>query len=237
MATDQKCLWPGYVYPSIWDPATPWLAWARQAQPGQTRVGSVAVMNPASGPGTAVVSDYTGAVNHARNLKHRVVGYVHTSYAARAIATVKAEIDQYYAWYDVDGVFVDEMSNLSTDSAYYRSIYTYVLGKPVGSRLVVGNPGSAAATDWQLNGATKSADILVVFEGTAATYLAWTPPAWTGSYPVDAFGHLVYATAAVDLPTVVAHSQATRAGYRYITDDDVPNPWDTLGHWPAQATP
>jgi hypothetical protein len=235
--TDQRTLWPGYAYPGIWDPATPWLAWARLAQPGRTRIGSIGIMNPNSGPDVAVLSDWTGAVNHARNYGHRVVGYVHTSYAARAIATVKAEVDLYYDWYGVDGIFVDEMSNLATDSAYYRSLYTYVQAKPVGARLVVGNPGAAATTDWQLVTATKSADVLVTFEDTAANYLTWTPPAWCGAYPIDAFGHLVHACAAVDLPAVLMHSRATRAGYRYVTDDVMPNPWDTLGHWPAQATP
>jgi len=194
-------------------------------------------MNPASGPGTGVISDWTGAVNHARNQGHRVVGYTHTSYGARAIADVKAEIDLYYDWYNVDGVFIDEMSNNATDSAYYHSLYTYVQAKPVGVRLVVGNPGASATTDWQLVAATKSADILVAFEGTSANYLLWTPPVWAGTYPIDTFGHLVHTCPAADLAAVLTHSRATRAGYRYVTDDVLPNPYDTLGFWPAQATP
>jgi Spherulation-specific family 4 len=235
-ATNQKCLWPGYVYPSIWDDTTAWLSWGRLAQPGQSREGSVAVMNPSSGPGTAVVSDYTGAVNHGRNCGHRVIGYTHTSYAARAIADVEAEIDDYYAWYDVDGIFVDEMSNASTDSAYYHSLWTYIGAKP-GKHLTVGNPGAAAATDWQVKaGSTQACDIVCMFEDTAANYLAWSPPSWTSGYPADTFAHLVHTCASANLAAVIARSQG-KAGYRYVTDQALPNPWGTLAYWPAQATP
>lgn len=232
---DQRTLWPGYVYPSIWDPATAWLQWARYAQRGFDGTGSIAVMNPASGPGTAVIPDWTGAVNHARNLGHKVVGYTHTSYGARPVADVQAEVDKYVAWYGVDGVFVDEMSNNAADKSYYQGLYAYVRTKP-GAHLVVGNPGQAATTDWQVK-APKSADILVVQENTAAAYLTWTPPAWVSAYPASTFAHLVHACAAVDLPAVLAHAEATLAGYRYVTSDVLPNPWDTLAYWPEQATP
>lgn len=233
--TDQRLLWPGYVYPSVWDPATPWLKVGREAQDGFDHTGSILVMNPASGPGAAVVGDWTVAVNSARNLGHKVVGYAHTSYAARAVADVQAEVDAYYTWYGVDGIFVDEMSNNAADASYYRGLYAYIHTKP-GDHLVVGNPGASATTAWQVT-APKSADLLVNFEGTAAAYAVWTPPAWTASYPAATFAHLVHACAVVDLPTVVARSRTTRAAYRYVTDDVLPNPWDTLGHWPAQATP
>jgi hypothetical protein len=234
---DQRTLWPGYVYPGVWDPATAWLAWARTAQRGFDGSGSVAVMNPASGPGSAAVPDWTAAVNHARNLGHRVVGYTHTSYAARPVADVQAEVDRYYAWYGVDGVLIDEMSNDAATKSYYQGLAAYVRTKP-GARLVVGNPGAAATTDWQLKAPT-SADLLVVHENTAAAYLTWTAPAWVGGYPASAFAHLVHTCAAADLPTVVARSRAQRAGYRYVTSDGMPNPYDTLPGdvWPAQATP
>lgn len=234
---DQRTLWPGYVYPGVWDPATAWLAWAGYAQHGFDGSGSVAVMNPASGPGTAAVPDWTAAVNHARNLGHRVVGYTHTTYGGRPVADVMAEVDAYYAWYGVDGVFVDEMSNDPAVKGYYQGLYAYVGTKP-GGRLVVGNPGAAAVSDWQVK-APRSADLLVVHEDTAAHYLTWTPPAWvTGStYPAATFAHLVHTCAAGDLAAVVARSRVLRAGYRYVTGDVPPNPYDTLAYWPAQATP
>jgi len=233
--TDQRTLWPGYVYPSVWDPATPWLKVAAQAQPGLDHTGSIVIMNPASGPGVAVVGDWTVAVNTARNYGHQIIGYVHTSYGARLYTDVTAEVDAYYTLYGVDGIFVDEMSNDAAVKAYYQSLYAYIHTK-AGNHLVVGNPGAAATTDWQVK-APKSADLLVIFEDTAANYLTWTAPAWTATYAASTFGHIVHTCLAADLPTVIARTRAQRAAYRYVTDDVMPNPFDTLGHWPAQATP
>lgn len=233
--TDQRTLWPGYVWPG--DPPGPiaqeWRDFGDFASAGQDATGAIAVMNPASGPGTAVTDGWTAVVNYARAHGHKVLGYVWTDYGNRPAAAVETDIDRYYLWYPVDGIFFDQMSNDSAVASYYRARYSYVKTKP-GAALVVGNPGAAASTSWQLTN-PKSADHLAIFEGTQATYSAWTPPAWVSSYPAAVFAHLVYAV--TDLPGAVARSRAQRAGYRYFTADDLPNPWDTLGHWPAQATP
>lgn len=235
--TDQRTLWPGYAPPNWWAgfPNSAWNNFADYAQRGQDGLGSIAVMNPASGPGTAVNSDWTAVSNHARVCGHRVLAYVDTNYAARPAADVEADIDKYYSWYAVDGVFFDRMSNNSADATYYRARYSYAKTK-AATVLVAGNPGAGASTDWQVR-TPKSADLLVIHENTAAAFLTWTAPAWTASYPAATFAHLVHGCSAADLPAVIARSRAQRAGYRYVTDDVLPNPWDTLGHWPAQATP
>jgi len=232
---DQRTLWPAYIYPDWWNgDASAWARFGDYASVGADRGGSMAVMNPASGPGSASVLDYTAAVNYARAAGQRVVGYVHTSYGARPLVDVKAEVDAYYGWYPVDGVFVDEMSTDSVTQPYYRDLYTYIRTKP-GQHVVVGNPGTAAATDWQVKTTTKVADSIVLFEDVQAVYSTWTPPAWVASYPASTFGHLVHG--ATDLAAAVAHSKTTNCGWRYVTDDVMPNPWDTLAFWPAQATP
>jgi hypothetical protein len=234
---DQRSLWPAYAYPDWWNGDTSvWARFADYASTGADRSGSLAVMNPASGPGAAVNPDYTAAVNYVRNAGQRVVGYTHTSYGQRPEADVKAEVDAYYGWYPVDGIFVDEMSTDPATQPYYHDLYAYIRAK-FGQHLVVGNPGTAAATDWQVKATTRVCDVAVIFEGDAAAYLGWMPPAWVSAYPASTFGHLVYAASAADLPALLAHSKAATAGYRYVTDDGLPNPWDSLGLWPAQASP
>lgn len=234
---DQRTLWPGYVYPDVWNgDACAWFRFGDLAQAGSDRSGSIAIANPASGPGTAVVSDWTAAVNYVRDKGHKVVGYVHTSYGARAIADVKADVDAWYALYEPDGIFVDEMSTDATTQPYYRDLFEHVHSQ-TGDGLVVGNPGTAAATDWQLHDHTKVANLLVVFEDTEAAYATWSPPAWVASYPASRFAHLVHTVTSGSPVAAQAHAAATNAGYRYVTDDALPNPWDTLAFWPAQATP
>jgi hypothetical protein len=70
-----------------------------------------------------------------------VLTYIWTDYGARDINAVKADIDRQMAS-GVDGIFVDEVTNIETDAehAYYAEIHRHV--KSYGhDRLVVMNPG------------------------------------------------------------------------------------------------
>ena len=138
-----------------------------------------------------------------------------------------AEIDATYAFYPaIDGIFLDEMSNDAASRAYYQAVYGYVKRKP-GVHDVVGNPGAAASSAWQLS--TPVADEIVVFEGTAQSYLRWAPPAWVNGRAASQFSHLVYAAANESrMRQVCARSKSLNAGYVYVTNDVLPNPWDSL---------
>jgi len=65
----------------------------------------LAVMNPASGPGAASDPQYLTTVRAAQATGITVVGYVHTSYAARSLSAVESDINAYYRWYGVNGIF------------------------------------------------------------------------------------------------------------------------------------
>jgi hypothetical protein len=135
----------------------------------------IAVMNPASGPGTAANPDYQQVIGYCHGRGRHVVSYVHTSYGARPLAAVQAEIDATYAFYPaIDGIFLDEMSTDSSTRTYYRALYAYVKAKR-GFHDVVGNPGAAASTSWQLD--APVADQVVVFEGHRRHLLALDPAA------------------------------------------------------------
>ena len=152
---------------------------------------------------------------------------MHTSYGARSLTTVRAEIDAYYAFYPgIDGIFLDEMSNNQATRIYYAWLYQYIRGKP-GPHAVIGNPGAAAPSAWQLT--TPVADAIVVFEGSAAAYAAWSPPSWVRGRVASTISNLVYATPnETTMRQVCASSKAKNAGYMYVTPDVLPNPWDTL---------
>jgi hypothetical protein len=230
----QRSLVPAYFYPDWWNAGN---AWYRMCD-GMSAAGGtpIAVMNPASGPGTAANPDYQQVIGYCHGRGRHVVGYVHTSYGARPLAAVQAEIDATYAFYPaIDGIFLDEMSTDSSTRTYYRALYAYVKAKP-GFHDVVGNPGAAAPTSWQLD--APVADQVVVFEGTAATFSRWTPPPWATTRPSQVV-HLVHAAAG---PTAIiaacARSKALGGGWSYVTDDTLPNPWDTLpapASWSAEA--
>ncbi|MFB0836054.1 spherulation-specific family 4 protein [Arthrobacter halodurans] len=238
---NQHQLVPAYFYPSKANKK-----WEQMCDRMNTRGGSsIAVMNPGNGPGTGATAnaDYTRVVTYCHGKAQKTIGYVYTDYGARPIAQVKADVDKYYKLYKIDGIFLDEMSNSATDpiKAYYRNLYNYIKTKTAGTETVVGNPGAAASTGWQL-GTGRVADILVIFEGTAEKYRTWSHPSWVKYQPSRNFSHLIYAAKDPGYLSACQLSVLRYAGYLYVTNDNLPNPWDTLppywiNHAPICASP
>jgi hypothetical protein len=160
---------PAYFYPSA---NSPWVDMTAVADD----VAITAIMNPSSGPGAAKDNNYVAAVNAFRAAGGRVIGYVHTSYGARPLATVTADIDRYAEWYDIDGIFVDEMANVGPAERlnYYKAIYDHAKGID-GQWEVMGNPGTHTIEQYLT---WPTADRLVVFENASSAYPAYSPSAW-----------------------------------------------------------
>src|SRR5688572_12572672 len=130
LAAQQQTIIPAYFYPGpLWDQAI---------AAGPTV--STMIMNPASGPGSARNIDYVNVVTRAQAAGINVIGYVHTLYGARDPQLVKQEVDAYYSWYGVDGIFFDEVASSAAQLAYYDSICAHVRLQ-AGSPFVVLNPG------------------------------------------------------------------------------------------------
>ena len=220
-------LLPAYFYPSsdpnqsFWDEMT--------AAAGQ--VGITAIMNPDNGPGSSVNSDYTTAVNVFRAAGGKVVGYAHTSYGARSQADVLSEVASYASFYNIDGIFLDEMSNTSVDFAYYQSLYSSIKSTNPGYR-IFGNPGTNTLESY-----LTAADVLVTFENQTG-YDTFTPDTWTNNYTADHFAHLLYnVNDKATMLAYVALAADRNVGYLYITNDILTNPWDTLPqYWNAEVS-
>ena len=232
--SNQHQMVPAYLYPDWWNAGN---GWYRMCDAMNISAGpSTAIMNPSSGPGTAANGDYQQVIGYCHARGQRVIAYVHSSYAQRPLAEVMADVDASYAFYpSIDGIFVDEMSNEPSTLAYYQLLRRHVQSKP-GAHIVVGNPGVDAASGWQLDG--WAADELVIFEGTAESYMRWTAPAWALAQPASRLVNLVHAAGdATTMAQVCARSKTQNAGYMYVTDDVLPNPWDTLPaepYWSSQ---
>ncbi len=220
-------LLPAYFYPSsdpdqsFWDEMT--------AAAGQVSI--TAIMNPDSGPGTSVNYDYTTAVDAFRAAGGKVLGYVHTSYGAHSQAEVLSEVASYAGFYNIDGIFIDEMSNKSVDLEYYQSLYSSIKLSNPGYR-IFGNPGTNTLESY-----LTAADVLVTFENQTR-YDAYTPDTWTNNYTADHFAHLLYNVQnEAAMLANVALAADRNVGYLYITNDTLPNPWDTLPHyWNAEVS-
>jgi hypothetical protein len=218
----------GILVPAYFDPSSG-SAWDSLNQAAR-RVPLIAIMNPNNGPATTPSPDYRRAITALREAGGQVIGYVYSSYTARAIDQVKADVDRYDSFYTIDGIFVDEMTNDSnaTHLAYYEELYRYIKSKRV-SYLVVGNPGINTLQRYLDQPVT---DALVTFESNVG-YAQYVPDAWTSTNPATAFSHLCYAVSApATMTNYILLAVARNAGYIYVTDDAGNNPWDTLpGFW------
>jgi len=212
---------PSYIYPGA--------PWSEMAQGALTV--SVSVINPASGPGTAPNVDYVNQVKQSQAANLTVLGYVHTGdgNGSISLATAEAEVDEYYSWYGVGGIFFDEVStDCSVESAYYAPLYAYVKAKG-GKAIVALNPGTATnASSCYLS----ASDILVTFEGDYATYTApaYSQPSWVATAAPDHIWHLVHDTPTIgDMLQAVNLSKQRNAGWIYVTPGlESGNTWGSL---------
>jgi hypothetical protein len=164
-----------------------------------------------------------------------VVGYVFTDYARRPLAAVKADIDTYYRWYRVNGIFLDQATTSCADEPYYANLDRYVNAEHRGARTIL-NPGTETNQCY-----VHAADILVTFEGSESEYLhSYSAPAWVARYSPSHFWHVIYSTpTASALAHVVELSQRRRAGFIYVTPAGLPNPYGALpgdAYWTSELS-
>jgi len=135
---------------------------------GESPAVGIIVLNPSNGPGDSRNPEYASRSQQAQARGVRILGYVHTSYANGTVklGTAKTWIDEYYDWYHVDGILLDEANSTCYQSAlsYYQSLYQHTKAKP-GLALVVLNPGNPTGECY----ATIS-DVIVTFENDYANY-------------------------------------------------------------------
>lgn len=212
---------PAYFGP----PSTAWTLLNTEAAVIPNRL--VAIANPNSGPGSAFQQSYQNAITALQAQTGRAIGYVHTSYGARTLAVVEAEINSWYSWYpSVNGIFFDEVDNVTGHEAYYQTLYNYVKTKSA-TGLVVDNPGSNTLESYLFFNAARVTDVICTFESSSG-FSSWTQSAWTAAYDRNNFYELPFNTSSSTYQAAVDRAYQQHAGWIYVTDDKLPNPWDTL---------
>jgi len=196
---------------------------------GESPAVGMVVLNPFNGPGDSRNPEYASRAQQAQAMGVRIVGYVHTSYANGSVKleTAKTWIDEYYDWYHVDGILLDEANATCYQSAlsYYQSLYQHTKAKP-GLALVVLNPGNPTGECY----ATIS-DVIVTFENDYANYeSSYAGANWTSMYPSTRFFHIVLNVPSDRMHDVISQAISRGAGWVYVTDlgEQSKNPYGTL---------
>jgi chitodextrinase len=249
----QKIGEPAYILPQPTDAYWP------QIDNSAASYGFV-IANVMNGPNNLVSSPWQGAIHDAHAAGIAVLGYVDSGYLGTTNlktrlngsgleawrSQIQHDIDAWYTFYGasgLDGIFFDQGANTcgtgNATANVYQSLTDYVKQNHPGAITVL-NPGINVPQCYQ-----NSADVLVTFENTYACYSggscpsgAFTALSWN---PVDPrkILHLVYATTELQLADAISRSKSRNAGYVYITEDSVPNPWDSVptgSYWSSEQT-
>lgn len=219
--TTQKLAIPAYFYPE----GANLTFWDRLAG-SDDRVGIV-ILNPNDGPGSAPEANY---VSQASRLRGRVtlLGYVDTKSgrANKSLSQIQQEINHYYSWYPVDGIYFDNVPATDcTKAPTYRGLYDDVQAKGGAAQVALGFGADFSQCMFDQVGPKV---IGVNFNDSYTDYQRWQPEAWTTSYPANRFWHFVSAVTQTNLAQAVNLSKQRNVNWIYITDDKGNNPWDTL---------
>lgn len=229
VTSTQSIALPLYEYPTVGT------LWPDVQTAGGSQV-PFAIVNPASGPGVSVNSDYTTAIGNNTTAGIRSIGYVDTNYQSRSYTDVIADVDTWYTLYpDVTGIFLDRVSAVgATELCYSSYIYNYIKTRHP-TALVSQNFGTYTSPSYEPYG-----DIFVNAEMDHALYQTWILP--TDGFQDNAansnrFWHLIHTTNGADLSSTLTQTRNNNAGWVYITDDILPNPYDaTPSYWSSLLT-
>jgi len=211
---------PAYFYPG----GAGLKHWENLAAAAQ-RIELEVILNPASGSGRQADPNYVAVARRLKTSGTRILGYVPTTYGERDPQEIDEELQRYRDFYDVDGFFIDEMSNTTARLGYYVDLYSRIKGLDARYR-VIGNPGTLPDPAY-LEFAT--ADVLVTFEGKATTHERFANPAWLRHHPPSRTAHIVYSAPTPEsMHQTLRHAITHRVGWVYITDDNGTNPYDRL---------
>lgn len=230
-----ELLIPAYFSPSS---GSGWQALATAAS-DYPELKITAILNPSNGIFSTAQASYVQAAQNFVAAGGQLLGYVYTNYGRgpRTLADVQTNVDRYLTLYGrelISGIFLDEMSNSTSEWAFYQTLYRYIKDKDPSLR-VVGNPGTIPAT-----GMAGVADALITFEGKAADFVSYDPRRkgpWLYSLSNSRQGALVHnasSCSAMQTALKKAASAQANTGLVYITHrqydyaTNTGNPWAGL---------
>ncbi len=229
-----QILLPLYIYPNWYDKNN--YAW-KQVITAAKKVSIIAIINPNSGPNNAPPNtDYQQGIKDLHQAGIKIVGYVPSNYSNRDIQAVKADIDLYTKYFQVDGIFIDEAASSIEKSNYYQQLYQHIKSKSPSYNVII-NPGVNLAEKY-LN--QRVADIIITFENYHKKWGEYKPVANKINSP-HKLGALIHTTANRKLmKSTLDRVVKNKLGYIYITNDSTntsnKNPWDTLPeYWQAEV--
>ena len=208
----------GVIVPLFTYPTSPTWNEVIQAKLANPSVPIIAIINPDSGPGVVQDSNYKQGIDALRSAGVTVLGYVYTQYAQRNLTSAEADISTYHGWYNISGILFDEMSNVVGNENYYSTLSSYA--KSLGYVLTAGNAGTSVPASY-----IGTVNIINIYENQGLP-LTSSLASWTGAYSKQNFAMVSYGVSSVN--SSYEASASNYVSWIYITDANLPNPYDVL---------
>ncbi len=174
------------------------------------------IINPNSGPGESVDSNYKDFIDTLLAKEKKPIGYIYTKWSKRDIEEVEADIDTWLELYpNIQGFFIDEVANSKEEFNYYQTLSNYIKAKR--ELFIVLNPGTFIDENYY-----SIANTIVVFENSVKE-LNSTKDYCQNFNSQSAL--IVYEANKTQMQDIIAFNSCK---YFYITDDSLANPYDTL---------
>ncbi|KAE8358366.1 Spherulation-specific family 4-domain-containing protein [Aspergillus caelatus] len=204
----------------------------------------ILVANVVNGPDSAVDKTWEDVIERASDSGKTVLGYVRTGYLgvsdqkfltrlgsgdlADWTAQIEEDIDMWYTLYgsSIGGIFFDEGWPECGDNNKFVDLYKYIndyTKRAHPGAYTILNPGSPMASCFE-----DTMDTLLTFELSYEAYTnSYTPNDWTPKDPRKLW-HIVYNVPESAVSEVTNLAKERGAGFLQLTDDTLPNPYDTL---------
>ncbi|MGA2665185.1 MAG: spherulation-specific family 4 protein [Nitrososphaerales archaeon] len=204
----------GLIVPLYFWPTSQWndLIQMKQAHPSMP---VIAVVNPGNGPGTHVEPTYVTWIDKLRAVGITVVGYIPTDWGSRSISSIEANMVTFKSFYEVNGIFLDQMTNQPGRESYYSALTAYARSQ--GLQTVVGNPGTQVSPAF-----IGTVSVLLVFENSYVPTLSRLQSMTMGQTRDD-FAMISYDTPVQSAATVGMITHYVR--YVYLTAGTMPAPY------------
>jgi hypothetical protein len=229
-----QILLPLYSYPNWYHPDR--YLWTQVAAAAD-RVEITAIINPNNGPGGMPNSDYQQGIADLQQGGVKLVGYIHTSYGNRNLAAIERDLDTYGKYFDLDGIFVDEVTTNRHQINYNHHIDRYIKSHLKLKQTIL-NPGTTIDENYL---AQAIGDTIVLFENDLLAWEKYQPPAYITKYPRSKFAALIHTNSDINsMFASIDRAIARGFGQIYVTDGHnrppASNPWNTLpSYWQEQV--
>jgi len=206
---------------------------------------SILVANVVNGPDSSINAGWKDVLPRATASGKTVLGYVRTGYlgvsfqkfttrlgsskTADWVAQIQEDVDQWYKLYpdQIGGIFFDEAWNVCGEDNVNAKLYEFITQstkRKYPGAFTVLNPGSPMPQCFEY-----SADTLLTYESDYETYTGpnFVGNTWTPKDPRKIW-HIIHTVPAGEAAAVAKLALSRGVGMVEITDDVMPNPYDTL---------